>query len=80
MPDAPIVIVPYDPAWVEAFERERAVLATTLGRLAIRIEHNGSTSVPGLASKPVIDIQISVERLRPLSAYAPHLISGEAAR
>jgi GrpB-like predicted nucleotidyltransferase (UPF0157 family) len=73
MPDAPIVIVPYDPAWVEAFERERAVLATTLGRLASRIERNGSTSVPGLASKPVIDIQISVERLHPLSAYAPQL-------
>jgi GrpB-like predicted nucleotidyltransferase (UPF0157 family) len=73
MSDAPIAIVPYSPAWADDFERERLVLAQALGSFAIRIEHNGSTSVPGLAAKPVIDIQISVVCLHPLSAYAAHL-------
>ncbi len=75
MSDAPIVIAAYDPAWVLDFERERLVLAQALGPLAIRIEHNGSTSVPGLASKPVIDIQVSVKQLHPMQAYAPALVA-----
>jgi GrpB-like predicted nucleotidyltransferase (UPF0157 family) len=64
-----ITIEPYDPRWAEAFERERIVIARALGAIAIRIEHNGSTAVPGLAAKPVIDIQISVTRLRPMMPY-----------
>jgi GrpB-like predicted nucleotidyltransferase (UPF0157 family) len=63
-------IVPYDPAWPAAFEREAARLRRGLVALALRIEHNGSTSVPGLAGKPVIDIQVSVASLQPLAAYA----------
>jgi GrpB-like predicted nucleotidyltransferase (UPF0157 family) len=73
MPDDRIIIAPYDPDWPRAFERERAVIADALGALAVRIEHNGSTAVPGLAAKPVIDIQISVMRLHPLSQYEAHL-------
>jgi GrpB-like predicted nucleotidyltransferase (UPF0157 family) len=65
-----IAIVPYDPAWPREFERERARLQAELGGVALRIEHNGSTAVPGLAAKPVIDIQISVADLRPPAAYA----------
>ena len=65
-----IAIVPYDPAWPGAFARERDRLQAALGDLALRIEHNGSTAVPGLAAKPVIDIQISVAHLQPLAAYA----------
>ena len=65
-----IAIVPYDPAWPGEFARERARLQAALGDLAVRIEHNGSTAVPGLAAKPVIDIQISVANLQPLAAYA----------
>jgi GrpB-like predicted nucleotidyltransferase (UPF0157 family) len=68
-----ITIVPYDPEWPRAFERERVELGAALGALAVRIEHNGSTAVPGLAAKPVIDIQVSVERLQPMSAYQPRL-------
>src|SRR4051812_2900032 len=64
-----IAIVAYDPAWPREFERERDRLQAELGGLALRIEHHGSTAVPGLAAKPVIDIQISVAHLRPLSAY-----------
>ena len=69
----PITIVPYDPEWPRAFDRERVELAAALGALAVRIEHNGSTAVPGLAAKPIIDIQVSVERLQPMSAYRTRL-------
>jgi len=65
MTDAPIRIVPYDPRWPEKFERERALLATLLNPwIAGAIEHVGSTSVLGLAAKPVIDIMAGVETLR----------------
>jgi GrpB-like predicted nucleotidyltransferase (UPF0157 family)/ubiquinone/menaquinone biosynthesis C-methylase UbiE len=68
-----ITIVPYDPDWPRQFEQERARLADALGAIAIRIEHHGSTAVPGLDAKPVIDIQISVARLQPMDAYAAAL-------
>jgi GrpB-like predicted nucleotidyltransferase (UPF0157 family) len=65
-----IEIVPYDPAWPAAFEAEALGLWDALGALALRIDHNGSTAVPGLGAKPVIDIQVSVASLQPLSSYA----------
>jgi GrpB-like predicted nucleotidyltransferase (UPF0157 family) len=68
-----MLVVPYNPEWPAAFARERDRLAAALGATALRIEHNGSTAVPGLAAKPVIDIQISVPRLQPMDAYAPAL-------
>lgn len=53
----PVEIVPYDPAWPILFEKEKKLLLKTLGpSLALRIEHFGGTAVPGLASKPIIDI------------------------
>ena len=61
------MIVDYDPRWPAMFDAERQRLAHALGGLAIAIEHNGSTSVPGLAAKPIIDIQISVASLQPLA-------------
>ena len=66
-------IVPYDSDWPRAFRVERDRIAAALGPLALRIDHNGSTSVPGLAAKPIIDIQISVKRLHPIQAYAAGL-------
>jgi GrpB-like predicted nucleotidyltransferase (UPF0157 family) len=68
-------IRPYDPSWVVEFENERARLQAALGVVAVRIEHNGSTSVPGLAAKPVIDIQVSVRKLQPFAAYSDRLES-----
>jgi len=65
-----MIVVPYDPAWPAAFERERERLRAALESLALRIDHHGSTAVPGLAAKPVIDIQISVARLDPFDACA----------
>jgi len=70
-----IDIVAYDPRWPAAFEAEAARIRAALGPMALRIEHNGSTSVPGLAAKPVIDIQVSVAELTPMAAYRQPLQS-----
>jgi GrpB-like predicted nucleotidyltransferase (UPF0157 family) len=66
-------IAPYDPRWPAAFEAEAMRLRTALGLLALRIDHNGSTSIPGLGAKPVIDIQVSVADLQPIAAYGKRL-------
>ena len=59
-----IAIVPYDPAWPELFLYEKAHLLSCLpNELVRRIEHFGSTAVPGLAAKPVIDILVEVTDL-----------------
>jgi GrpB-like predicted nucleotidyltransferase (UPF0157 family) len=51
-----IEIVPYDPAWPASYESEAALVLSRLDRVPLRISHMGSTAVPGLAAKPVIDI------------------------
>lgn len=64
MPDAPVHIVPYDPAWPAMFELERATLAMELRAWVVgSIEHVGSTAVVGLSAKPVIDIMVGVQSL-----------------
>jgi GrpB-like predicted nucleotidyltransferase (UPF0157 family) len=68
-------IAPYNPNWPAVFEAEAVRLRHLLGALALRIDHHGSTAVPGLAAKPVIDIQISVAALRPLESYGQPLES-----
>src|SRR3569832_35291 len=50
-----IEIVPYDPSWPRAYEEERHRLEQAIGGQVVRFEHMGSTSVPGLESKPIID-------------------------
>ncbi|HEY7970554.1 MAG TPA: GrpB family protein [Candidatus Limnocylindrales bacterium] len=67
----PIEVVPYDEQWPIRFVRWRSVLAEGLGENALRIEHVGSTAVPGLAAKPVVDIQISVTTVDDEPAYVP---------
>ena len=66
-------IVPYDARWPNAFETDAVCLRNALGRLASRIDHNGSTSIPGLAAKAIIDIQISVAVLQSIAAYSASL-------
>ena len=68
-------LVPYDDAWPACFVRERAQLAAALGPLAGAIEHIGSTAVPGLPAKPVLDIAIQVTTFRDLPAIAKALAS-----
>jgi GrpB-like predicted nucleotidyltransferase (UPF0157 family) len=58
-----ITIVPYDPAWPHEFSRLAEPLRQALGALALRVDHIGSTAVPGLAAKDVIDMQITVRDL-----------------
>lgn len=60
-----VVIMPYKSDWPEAFEKIGKPLRQALGALALRIDHIGSTAVPGLASKNLIDVQITVESLAP---------------
>ena len=79
-------IVPHDPAWPARFEEERAALAELLGDVVTGgIHHVGSTAVPGLAAKPIVDIQVGVADLEtarsciePLAAldyvYAPYRV------
>lgn len=64
-----IEILVYNPKWPEMFAEEASRIRKALGTLADRIEHVGSTAVPGLASKPVIDIQISVLSLSSRSVF-----------
>lgn len=67
----PVEVVPYDPAWPRRFDSWRTRLEAELGETAVRIEHIGSTSVPGLASKPIIDILVMVLDVDDEAAYVP---------
>jgi GrpB-like predicted nucleotidyltransferase (UPF0157 family) len=70
-PGEGIEVVGYDPDWPERFCQWRERLAAALGPAAVRIEHVGSTSVPGLAAKPVTDVQVSVSDLGDEASYIP---------
>jgi len=56
-----LILQDYQSTWPDAFEQLKAVYQKTLGELAIAIEHVGSTSIPGIKAKPVIDIDIVIE-------------------
>jgi GrpB-like predicted nucleotidyltransferase (UPF0157 family) len=71
--DPAVRIVDYDPGWPEEARRELARVAAALGDLAVRLDHVGSTAVPGLAAKPIVDLQVSVASLEPQSAYVEPL-------
>lgn len=71
--NAPITLAEYDPGWPAEFEREAARIRAVLGDSAILIEHAGSTSVPGLAAKPIIDIVLAVPDSADEQAYVPRL-------
>jgi GrpB-like predicted nucleotidyltransferase (UPF0157 family) len=58
-----MTIVPYRSGWVDLYEKEAALLRSALGEKALHIEHTGSTSIPGMAAKPIIDITVAVESL-----------------
>ncbi len=68
-----ITIVPYNTSWPEAFVAVARPLRTVLGELALRIDHIGSTSVPGLAAKDIIDVQVTVEDFTCTSQLVPAL-------
>lgn len=68
-----IVIADYDPRWPRRFEAERERIAQALGAGALRIEHIGSTAVPGLAAKPIVDMLVTVSDVGDESSYGPAL-------
>ena len=63
MPKLPntLIVLPYDPNWKKEFERIRNYLMEQIGDLVLEIKHVGSTSVPGLCAKPIIDIVAVME-------------------
>src|SRR5688500_5368334 len=69
----PVLLVEYDPAWPDLFEREAERIRAALGESALQIEHVGSTAVPGLAAKPIIDINLVVADSTDEDAYVPAL-------
>jgi GrpB-like predicted nucleotidyltransferase (UPF0157 family) len=72
-PDPAIRVVEPDPAWPELARAELRRIAEALGAVAVRLEHVGSTSVPGLAAKPIVDLQVSVADIEDRDAYVPAL-------
>jgi GrpB-like predicted nucleotidyltransferase (UPF0157 family) len=84
-PHTHVAVVDYDPAWVRTFEEQRAAIIATLkanGQPVALVEHVGSTAVPGLAAKPIIDIMVCYEQLpaleailAPLAALGYHYVS-----
>ena len=68
-----IIIVDYDPLWPDKFQEQANNIAAALKHAALSIEHIGSTSVPGLAAKPVIDILLLVEDSADEVNYLPQL-------
>ena len=71
--DSTITLVEYDPAWPERFAREAKRIKAALGERALMVEHVGSTSVPGLMAKPIIDILLAVSDSADEPSYVPAL-------
>jgi GrpB-like predicted nucleotidyltransferase (UPF0157 family) len=69
----PIELRDYDPEWPHLYEREEARIRSILGDRVVRIEHTGSTSVPGLPAKPIVDIVLEVPNSAAETTYAPAL-------
>jgi len=70
-----IEVVSYRPEWPAMFEQEAAELRRALGDVARHVHHIGSTSVPGLAAKPIIDILLEVTTLESLDALNPPMLA-----
>ncbi len=71
----PIEIVTYDPAWPARFEAEKSLLLDVFRAVSVQVEHVGSTAVPGLGAKPVIDILLGVDHLVDVEARTPDLVA-----
>ncbi len=56
-----VIVVPYNPKWAELYERVRQELQAAIGHLVLDIQHIGSTAIPDMTAKPVIDVGIAVE-------------------
>ena len=68
-----VTVVDYDPSWPQRFWEERDRLCGALGEAALAIWHIGSTSVPGLAAKPVVDVLVAARSLEEVDAAEPRM-------
>jgi len=73
-----VTLAEYDPDWPELYQREAERIRTILGDRIVQLEHVGSTSVPGLCAKPIIDIMLIVADSSEESAYVPDLENAES--
>ncbi|MFP7286842.1 GrpB family protein [Shouchella clausii] len=71
--NAPVTLLEYDPEWPNQFDREATRIRSVLGNKALQLEHVGSTSVPGLCAKPIIDILLVVIDSANETTYVPDL-------
>jgi GrpB-like predicted nucleotidyltransferase (UPF0157 family) len=71
--EGPVEIRDYDPEWPRLYEREETRIRAALGGRAVRIEHVGSTSVPGLPAKPIVDVALEVPDSAAEPEYVPQL-------
>jgi GrpB-like predicted nucleotidyltransferase (UPF0157 family) len=70
-----VVLVESDPRWPAMFEEEAARIRAAAGSTSLALEHVGSTSVPGLAAKPIIDVLGGVHTLADADALAPRIVA-----
>lgn len=68
-----VQVVPYKKSWAKEFEKEKARILEVCGDKVVAVEHIGSTSVPGLAAKPIIDIAVGIKRLKDAKKLLPCL-------
>ena len=71
--NATIDLAPYDPTWPRQYEVEAAKIRAALGQAALVLEHVGSTSIPGMAAKPILDIVLGVADSADEASYVPAL-------
>lgn len=70
-----IVVVDADPSWADRYAGHQRRIDRALGSVAVQLEHIGSTSVPGLAAKPIIDVLVVVDDITDEEAYLPPLLA-----
>lgn len=68
-----VKVVPYNPAWAQMFEQEKQALKEMFGDRILAIEHIGSTSVPGLLAKPILDINVAITSLTDVQDFIEKL-------
>lgn len=69
-----LVLIDHDPRWAATYAEHERRIRSALGRFAVQVEHIGSTSVPGLAAKPIIDVLLVVDDITAEEDYLPALL------
>lgn len=65
-----VEVVPHDPAWAQSFQAEAEVIRAILGSEVVAVHHIGSTAIPGISAKPIVDIMVEVRDIARVDAYA----------